>query len=182
MIKSNPGEEWKEIKFNVSQMRNSYAVSSHGRVASFKNNFEEGKIISGTMNNGYLSLKVKPDGKDLQMMIHRLAAEAFIKRKSNKHVFVIHLNFNKTDNRVTNLRWTTKEEMHKHQQKSPEVIASRNARKSVGHKLTVVKVKDIKMKIKGGKVLMKDIAKQHKISEMQLYRIKRGENWGEVKV
>ena len=72
--------------------------------------------------------------------------------------------------------------MQKHQQKSPKVIASRNARKSVGHKLTVADVKDIKRKIKSGKILMKLIAKQHKISEMQLYRIKRGENWGEVKI
>ncbi|MEP7169052.1 MAG: HNH endonuclease, partial [Bacteroidota bacterium] len=88
----------------------------------------------------------------------------------------------KTDNRTTNLRWTTKDEMHKHQQKSPNVISSRNARKSVGHKLTIAKVKDIKRKIKTAKTPMKALAKQHRISEMQLYRIKRGENWAEVKI
>ncbi|HKR04252.1 MAG TPA: NUMOD4 domain-containing protein [Bacteroidia bacterium] len=181
MIKANPGEQWKEIQFSTKAMRNSYAVSNHGRVASFKKKFEEGNVISGTINNGYLSLKIKPGGKDLQMMIHRLVAGAFIKRKSAKHDFVIHLNFKKTDNRTANLRWTTKEEMQKHQQKSPNVIASRIARKSKGHKLTIAKVKDIKRKIKNGKTPMKALAKQHKISEMQLYRIRRGENWGEVK-
>jgi hypothetical protein len=182
MIKTNPGEQWKEIQFSAKAMRSRYAVSNHGRVASFKENFEDGNVISGTINNGYLSLKIKPGGKDLQMMIHRLVAEAFIKRKSGKYTFVIHINFSKTDNRISNLRWTTKEEMQKHQQKSPNVIASRKARKSVGHKLTIANVKDIKRKIKDGKIPMKTIAKQNKISEMQLYRIKRGENWAEIKI
>ncbi|MEO5572004.1 MAG: NUMOD4 domain-containing protein [Bacteroidia bacterium] len=182
MIKTNPGEQWKEIQFNFKGMRNRYAVSTHGRVASFKENLAEGAIISGTLNNGYLALKIKPGGKDLQMMIHRLVAEAFVKRKSSKHVFVSHLNYKKTDNRTANLRWATKEEMYEHQQKSPNVIASRKARKSVGLKLTIAKVKDIKRKIQSGKILMKEIAKQFKISEMQLYRIKRGENWSEVKI
>lgn len=146
MIKSNPGEQWKEVIFNVKGMRNRYAVSNQGRVASFRDNLLEGNIIKGTLNNGYLSLKIKPGRKDLQMMVHRLMAEAFLKKKNGKHAYVIHLNFKKTDNRISNLRWTTKDEMQKHQQKSPFVIASRKARKSVGHKLTIDNVKDIKEK------------------------------------
>jgi len=182
MITSKAGEQWKEIIFSKNSMRYHYAVSNLGRVASFKENLEEGNIISGTINNGYLSLKIKPGGNDLQLMVHRLIADAFIKRKSGNHNFVIHLNFKKTDNRISNLRWTTKEEMQKHQQKSPHVIASREARKGIGHKLNIAKVKEIKRKIRNNNIPMKTIAKQYKISEMQLYRIKRGENWAEVKI
>ncbi len=182
MIKSNPGEQWKEVMFNVKGMRYRYAVSNQGRVASFRENLAEGNIIKGTLNNGYLSLKIKPGKKDLQMMVHRLMAEAFLKKKSAKQAYVIHLNFEKTDNRISNLRWAEKDEMQKHQQKSPYVIASRQKRKSIGHKLSIATVKDLKRKIKAGKNTMKAIAKQFKISEMQLYRIKRGENWAEVKV
>ena len=61
-------------------------------------------------------------------------------------------------------------------------LAARKARKRVGHKLTVEKVKQIKRKIKSGSTSVKAIARQYKISEMQLYRIKRGENWAEVKI
>ena len=182
MIKTNPKEQWKEIMFNVKGMRNSYAVSNHGRVASYKESFEDGNLLTGTLNNGYLSLKIKPGGKDLQMMIHRLVADAFIKRKSSAHTFVVHLNYKKTDNRIANLKWATKTEMETHQQKSPIVIASRKARRSKGHKLNDEKVKQIKKQIKSrGDNPMKSIAKKFKISEMQLYRIKRGENWGHVK-
>lgn len=182
MIKKNPNEKWKEIRFSAKGLRSRYAISSHGRVASFKEKLEDGNLLKGTMNNGYLSLKIKPKGKDLQMMVHRLAAEAFQKRKSGKHTFVIHLNYKKTDNNLKNLRWASKEEMEKHQQKNPNVLRSRRERQVEGHKLNIAKVKQIKKMIKhpSGKT-MKSIAKKFRISEMQLYRIKRGENWGHVK-
>lgn len=183
MIKKNPNEKWKEIKFRIKGMRSRYAVSSHGRVASFKEKLVDGNILKGTLNNGYLSLKIKPGGKDLQMMVHRLAAEAFLKKKSASKKFVIHLNFKKTDNNTKNLRWASKEEMERHQQKSPNVIRSRKERRIEGHKLNIVKVKQIKRLIKKpGNLTMKKIARKFRISEMQLYRIKRGENWGHVKI
>ena len=51
-----------------------------------------------------------------------------------------------------------------------------------GHKLTVAIVKQIKKKIfsKSRTQSMKAIAEQFRISEMQLYRIKSGENWAHV--
>ena len=183
MLKSNSGEKWKELRFNVKGLRSRYAISTHGRVASFRENLSDGNLLAGTMNNGYLSLKIKPGGKDLQMMVHRLAAEAFQKKKNKNQKFVIHLNHKKTDNLLKNLRWATKEEMERHQQKSPAVIKSRKIRKTEGHKLNIAKVKEIKRKIKNrGTTTMKSIARKYRISEMQLYRIKRGENWGHVKV
>ena len=182
MVRKNPNEKWKEIRFNAKGLRSRYAISSHGRVASYREKLDDGHLLRGTMNNGYLSLKIKPRGRDLQMMVHRLSAEAFLKKKSKKQAFVIHLNYKKTDNGLKNLRWASKEEMEKHQQKNPNVIRSRNARRIEGHKLNIAKVKQIKKLIKhpGGKT-MKSIARKYRISEMQLYRIKRGENWGHVK-
>ncbi len=183
MIRLKSNEVWMEILFNIKGMRNRYAVSNQGRVASFKGEFLKGSLLSGTVNNGYLSLKIKPGGRDVQMMIHRLVADAFLHRKRRSQDYVIHLNFNKSDNREKNLRWVDKLEMERHQQKNPRVIRSRNARKTVGHKLNIAKVKEIKRKIKNpGTLTMKAIAKKYRISEMQLYRIKRGENWNHVRI
>jgi len=55
-------------------------------------------------------------------------------------------------------------------------------RKRYNTKLTETKVKLIKRKIfdPNRRTRMKMIAKQFGISEMQLYRIKSGENWGSV--
>jgi hypothetical protein len=183
MIKTKPNEHWKEILFSVRGLRNRYAVSSFGRVASFREDFRRGSVLSGTLNNGYLSLKIKPGGRDLQMMVHRLVADAFLRKPTPSHGFVIHLNFKKTDNQASNLRWADKRAVESHQRKNPRVIRSRNARKMVGHKLDVARVKAIKRQIRRpGDLTMKAIARRFRISEMQLYRIKRGENWGHVRL
>jgi DNA invertase Pin-like site-specific DNA recombinase len=59
----------------------------------------------------------------------------------------------------------------------------RQASKTVGLKLTAVQVKTIKDMIKNPKrkLTYKQIADKYKVSEMTLYRIKSGENWGKVK-
>ena len=78
--------------------------------------------------------------------------------------------------------------MEDHQQSSPLVLKAREERMNrpvyKGHKLTVGVVKQIKRKIfaKSRKQSMKEIAEHYDISEMQLYRIKSGENWSHVEI
>ncbi|MCC6384540.1 MAG: HNH endonuclease [Bacteroidia bacterium] len=182
MIKPLPKEQWKEILFNIKGKRNRYAISNLGRVAVFKTQFEDGQLLKGTMNNGYASLKIKPGGRDIQLMIHRIVADAFLPRRKANQEIVIHKNFKKTDNDVSNLKWVTKEEAYKHAEKNPVIIRLRKQRMAEGHKLNIAKVREIKRLIRNpGKLTMKQIARKFRISEMQLYRIKRGENWGHVK-
>jgi DNA invertase Pin-like site-specific DNA recombinase len=72
-----------------------------------------------------------------------------------------------------------------HQQASPEKIAykKRQANRTEGLKLNATQVKVIKEMIKNPKrkLTYKQIATKYKVSEMTLYRIKSGENWGKVK-
>jgi hypothetical protein len=183
MIKSLKNENWKVIEFNTGVFRCNYAVSDHGRLVSYTTSIQEGDLLKGTLMGGYPTLKLKPDGKNMTLFIHRLVAEAFISKKDNNQTFVIHIDFDKKNNSLKNLRWATKEEMEKHQQKSPAVIAYRSVNRKQGHKLTDATVKKMKQMIedKKRKMTMKQIASHFEISEMQLYRIKSGENWGHVK-
>ena len=75
------------------------------------------------------------------------------------------------------------EEMEKHQQGSPGVKSYRERTRTKGHKLTANRVRRIKQMInaKDRRQRMRDIADYFGISEMQLYRIKSGENWGHVR-
>jgi hypothetical protein len=123
MIKPIKNEKWKSIEFNNGVFRSNYAVSNQGRLASYTTNIQEGVILKGTLMGGYPTLKLKPGGENMTLFIHRLVAEAFLSAKSSNHNFVIHKDYDKENNSANNLQWATKEEMEKHQQKSPAVIA-----------------------------------------------------------
>lgn len=90
------GEEW----------RNSFIdgimVSNKGRV------FSKGarKLLTPQKKEGYLTV---PNERGRRRFVHRLVAEAFIPRIEGKN-YIDHINEDKTDNRVENLRWCTLEE------------------------------------------------------------------------
>jgi response regulator of citrate/malate metabolism len=98
---------------------------------------------------------------------------------------VIHLNHNKTDNSVKNLKWATLEEMIEHQQSSPAKVAYKKvqANRSNGLKLNATQVRSIKktLESKNRKLTIRQLAEKYGVSEMTLYRIKSGENWSKVK-
>ncbi len=76
-------------------------------------------------------------------------------------------------------------ENYAHQQKSPLVIAEKfdrrnNPLKKPAHsKLTVTKVMLLKKLLNQGKP-MKSLVKLFRITDTQIFRIKRGENWGDI--
>lgn len=65
-----------------------------------------GKEIKGWNNAGYRAVDFWLNGKKVQRKVHRLVAEAYLPNPDNLPV-VDHINCNKTDNRVENLRWVT---------------------------------------------------------------------------
>ena len=181
MVKTN-NEEWKEIRIDPKNQRRRYAISNKGRICSFKETLEEKKILRGTNVNGYLVLKVKIVDQDYQYYVHKLVGQLFIKKTKRNQDFIIHHNFDKLNNKVSNLSWATKAEVEEHQKENPEVIAYREKIKVKGQKLSIARVRQIKKIIskESRRLLLKDVAFKFGISEMQLYRIKSGENWGHV--
>lgn len=98
-------EEWKDIEDYPN-----YQVSSMGRIKSLNyNKTGKEKIMKVTPCNGYFNLTLCKDGKTKQFQIHRLVAQAFIPNPENKPE-IDHINTDRTDNRVENLRWVTHKE------------------------------------------------------------------------
>ena len=143
------------------------------------------KLLNGSLTTGYRTLNLHRPGNQGTLYIHREIAKLFLKRPSQKHKYVIHKNHNKLDNSIKNLRWATLDEMIEHQQSSPAKIAykKRQANREVGLKLTAVQVKKIKETLnnKNRRLTIKQLADKYEVSEMTMYRIKSGENWGRVK-
>ncbi len=179
MIRNYKNEEWKKIDFDNKISENEkFKISNYGRIKNCKADNEF--LVTESFTNGYqnLPLKQKRNGKSTSRYVHKLVAEQFLEQKDG--IYVIHLNYDKTDNHVDNLKWATKREKEIHQFSNPEY--KNKPRKRTYSKLTENKVKLIKRKINDPKrkTRMKMIAKQFGISEMQLYRIKTGENWSSV--
>ncbi|HEX2606844.1 MAG TPA: NUMOD4 domain-containing protein, partial [Flavisolibacter sp.] len=167
-------------------LRNKYAVSSLGRIASFKEEVTaDGKLLNGSLTTGYRTLNLHRPGHKGTLYIHRELARLFLTKPSPKFKFVIHKNHDKLDNNIKNLKWATLEEMIEHQQSSPAKIAykKKQATREVGLKLTAAQVKKIKEQLnnKNRRLTIKQLADKYEVSEMTMYRIKSGENWGRVK-
>jgi hypothetical protein len=186
MIKKLTGESWKPLTFSGWKLlRNRYAVSSTGRIASYKKDIlEDGKVLSGSLTTGYRTLNLHRPNNKGTLYIHREMARIFLDKPSPKHKYVIHRNHNKLDNSIKNLRWTTLEQMIGHQQGSPAKIAykEKQANKTEGLKLSAFQVKKIKGILTNQKrtITIKQLAKNYGVSEMTMYRIKSGENWGRI--
>ncbi|MBS1946890.1 MAG: hypothetical protein JST47_03910 [Bacteroidetes bacterium] len=187
MIKKMAGEAWKPLEFTGwKQLRKKYALSSHGRVVSYTNDIhEDGKLLNGSITTGYKTLNLHRSGSNGTLYIHREVARMFLKKASPKQKYVVHSNYNKLDNTSKNLKWATLEEMIEHQQKSPAKLAYKKiqATRTKGLKLSVSDVRSIKKTLgsKNNTMPIKRLAQKYGVSEMTLYRIKSGENWGRVK-
>jgi hypothetical protein len=185
-------EEWKE--FEISEQRETrYAVSNYGGFRSFTDTIEKGRDLKGSITEGFQFLRYKRpnEGKTNYYIyaIHKVIAGLFIPKTSEEQTYVLHLNYNKLDNHLDNLKWATYDEMIAHGKKSPAVIEAKKKFKEFnikrdGAKLTSTDVIRLKRKIldPNRKTRLRLIAKEFNISEMQIHRIKTGENWGHIKV
>lgn len=105
-------EIWKDIQgyeglyqcSNLGRIKslNRYKQARNGSISSFK------EIIKKlqTTRKGYLVVTLNRNKERKTFFVHRLVAQAFIPNPDNKPQ-IDHINTNRTDNRVNNLRWVT---------------------------------------------------------------------------
>ena len=169
-------EVWKHITFADKY----YEVSNYGRIKSFCYDKDAGKILKHGDVKGFPSVSFMSNGKKTTFLIHKITAHVFTPKPSPKHDTVIHLDWNKKNNHIRNLKWVTREESYSRMMKRLKEI---NKTKNKGiirySKLKATDVKLLKSMLERG-VRQNMIARMFCISEMQVTRIKRGENWAHV--
>lgn len=186
-FKSLSNEKWKPAIITTNgiiyEPVNELKVSNLGRVIKIVKGKEEPILCKQTVMVGYYAITARcTDGKTRSMYVHRLVAMAFVKKATEEHTIVIHKNFEKLENEASNLDWMTLKKHYKYRTTTP-LFKAVDRRFKANQKLTEESVALIKKLVNdpNRKTRMKMIAKQFGISEMQLYRIKNGTNWGYVK-
>ncbi|WP_188766532.1 HNH endonuclease [Emticicia aquatilis] len=190
---SYPNEIWREFKPEGAKRR--YMASNLGRVASFYEDLhKDGYILKLTKSNPISGLRIAlkmyykgdrlsrrgepiSEVKNISYPVHNIIAELFLDKPTEDQVQVIHIDHDKFNNEVSNLRWATKNEAWKHFKSSEHYKPPQK-----GPKLTIDRVRLIKRKILEGKTKQSLLAKQFGLSEMGIYRIKTGKLWAHVTV
>ena len=104
MWKFIQGTDNKMIVTSTGRIFKRYPVCSKYPEKGFTG-FKEAKLSNA--HSGYLQVGLS--GSRNLKLVHRLVAEAFLPNPENKST-VDHINGNRADNRVENLRWTTQKE------------------------------------------------------------------------
>lgn len=179
-LKFYPTENVAVIKVKRNKKGHRYAITTHGRAVRFKNEPADGEFMKQWfVIADYPCVYLQDGDRRYNALVHRLVAQHFLPKPDRDRVFVIHKDRNNGNNHVSNLKWANKAEHLAHAMAGD---AWKKARGRTGNvKLNETRVRLIRKKLAEGKTRMKLIAKQFGISEMQLYRIKSGQNWGWVK-
>ncbi|PKP08368.1 MAG: hypothetical protein CVU09_16060 [Bacteroidetes bacterium HGW-Bacteroidetes-4] len=170
-------EQWKPLPPEFFDDKERVEISNFGRLRKLKKN--EFKIVVPSKIKGYPIVNIKlPNGKRTTKYIHKLVGMLFLPGQGPKQTFVVHLDYNKENNHVKNLKWVDRVELVSHQYKNPEY------KKGIVRysKLTETDVIRLKKKLKRGKNPLYKIAKEFGITHTQLNRIRKGENWGHITI
>ncbi len=180
MKNSKANENWQPLNFEGLTKEQKFEISNLGRVRRTHKRTGDWQYITGSNCKGYriFSFRAADRGKQITKSLHRLVAENFIEQPSRKHKHVVHVDFIKHHNAADNLIWVTKDDMIEHQKTNP------NYKRGMVYnsKLNIEQVKEIKTALLNDDVVYAKVARKYGITQTQLNRIRKGENWAHVVV
>jgi hypothetical protein len=178
-------EIWKKLSLKNFNSKFDYYVSSKGNFKSLLN--ENERLLRQKTIKSYRAVSIKSQNKTKTLFIHRLVAEYFGEKRPTRSNFVIHIDYDKKNNCAENLKVASKKDYLIYQDNNPSKLSIRERNRLTAGKrgMVLTKKKVIKLKKhlfkKKKKYTNKELAEKFEISEMTLYRIKRGELWFTVK-
>ena len=152
-IKTHWNERWIDVVFDSATKSCKYAISNYGRIKSINKTTKQENLLKGAIvNRGLkiLNVKLRDDSTGYQY-IHLFVAENFVKKPSKEHKHVIHIDFDKNNNKWNNLKWVTEEAWKAHVRQSPDFVKGKEKRMRK-YKLTEAKVRMMKKMLLNDKI------------------------------
>jgi len=173
-------EKWKRIRFKKPTKRAYYEISNQGRIKSIMKRSRNEKLLSGSQGNrGFITLNIRlEDNSNARVFIHKFVAEKFVKAPRKDQTYVLHKDYEKSNNKTSNLKWASEAVWKKHLAANPN--RKERVRNSKNFKLNEKKVIQIRKMLAKGKT-KRSIALKYKVTETQIRRIETRENWAHVK-
>lgn len=152
MIDAHNQANMKEIWKDIAGYEGRYKVSNLGRVMSLA--CKRAKLLSpSNSKKNYKIVCLRNDGKSKVHRVHRLVAKEFLPAQSTSQNCVNHKDFDRSNNRLSNLEWVSTKENAVHSRKH-------------GRMLQLVKMSEFQIKRAR---LMKEVA--HLLSQNKMSRL-----------
>ncbi len=181
-IDLHPSEELRKLSFEKQTKSRDYYISNLGRLYSSHKSTGIKKLMKSTLTKrGYPKVSLKLDGGYESVYIHKAVAECFVDRLGENNSFIIHIDYNRSNNKAENLKWVTELEQKEYIRKRGEIFEYKKSSGGGYFKLTAPQVAIIKKALLNGKTRKKMLAKRFGVTSTQIKRIERGENWANVK-
>ncbi len=181
-----PKPLWPDEEFKLIPEFEGYCISSYGRVFSRRSrgtgqlNSYWVRLKTSKASNGYLSVSLQQDKKGVTKFVHSTVLEVFVGNRPSNYD-ACHLDGNKLNNVLHNLRWDTKsnnaKDKHLHGTAKRSYMFGENQTRS---KLTDADVKQIRFKVFLGSSRY-ELAKEFGVDYRTICHVVNGVSWSHIK-